>query len=212
MHLSFAVVMNWKYNHPLRNLFIYSVLLLLAAGVFVLMYWGKEAVFLKLNHQHSDLSDFLLKYFTYLGEGFVMALLGVILFLFGQRKLGILMIISFALSGLLAQGIKRVAKDPRPGLYFQKKEMIHNIDGELLKGRNSFPSGHTTTAFAMFSLLSFATRNKGVQFLYFAAACTVGYSRIYLGQHFTADVLAGAALGVLTSFILLWLFRNKEWD
>ncbi|MBY0479512.1 MAG: phosphatase PAP2 family protein [Chitinophagaceae bacterium] len=204
--------MNWKYNHPLRNVFVYAVFVLLTAGIVVLLCWGKEAVFLKLNHQHSDLSDVVLKYFTFLGEGLLMAILGVVLFLIGKRKLGILMLISFVLSGLLAQGIKRVKKDPRPGLYFQKKEMVHNIDGELLKGRNSFPSGHTTTAFAMFSLLSFATRNKAVQFLYFAAACTVGYSRIYLGQHFTEDVLAGAALGVLTSLVLLWVFRNKDWD
>jgi len=212
MHLSFVFVMNWKYNHPLRNLFTYAVIILLVTGIVVLMYWGKETVFLKLNHQHSNLSDFVLKYFTYVGEGLFMALLGVVLFLFGQRKLGILMIVAFAVSGLLAQGLKRVKENPRPGLYFQKTEMIHNVDGKLLKGKNSFPSGHATTAFAMFSLLAFVTRNKGLQLFYFVAACTVGYSRIYLGQHFTEDVLAGAALGVLTSFFLMWVFRNKEWD
>jgi len=176
------------------------------------MYWGKERVFLKLNHQHSDLSDVVLDYFTYVGEGLFMALLGVILFLCKQRTLGVLLIVSFVLSGLLAQGLKRVKESPRPGLYFPQTELIHNVDGDLLKGNNSFPSGHTTTAFAMFSLLAFATRNKGLQLLYFVAACTVGYSRIYLGQHFTEDVLAGAALGFLTSYFLFWLFRNKDWD
>lgn len=176
------------------------------------MYWGKERVFLKLNHQHSDLSDFILDYFTYVGEGLFMVLLGVVLILFKKRKLGILLVLGFAFSGLLAQGLKRVYEEPRPGLYFQQKEMVHNVDGDLLMGKNSFPSGHTTTAFAMFTLLAFATRSKGLQFLYFAAACTVGYSRIYLGQHFTADVLAGAAIGFLTSYFLFWLFRNKDWD
>lgn len=204
--------MNWKYNHPLRNLFTYAVLILLLTGIVVLMYWGKERVFLKLNHQHSDLSDFILDYFTYVGEGLFMVLLGVVLILFKKRKLGILLVLGFAFSGLLAQGLKRVYEEPRPGLYFQQKEMVHNVDGDLLMGKNSFPSGHTTTAFAMFTLLAFATRSKGLQFLYFAAACTVGYSRIYLGQHFTADVLAGAAIGFLTSYFLFWLFRNKDWD
>lgn len=204
--------MNWKYNHPLRNIFTYAVLILLLTGIVVLMYWGKERVFLKLNHQHSDLSDFLLDYFTYVGEGLFMVLLGVVLFFFKKRKLGILLVLGFAFSGLLAQGLKRVYEEPRPGLYFQQKEMVHNVDGDLLMGKNSFPSGHTTTAFAMFTLLAFATRSKGLQFLYFAAACTVGYSRIYLGQHFTADVLAGAAIGFLTSYFLFWLFRNKDWD
>jgi membrane-associated phospholipid phosphatase len=141
-----------------------------------------------------------------------MALLGVIIFLFGQRKLGGLLVIAFAVSGLLAQGLKRVQENPRPGLYFSKPGMVHNVDGEMMKGKNSFPSGHTTTAFAMFGLLAFATRSKGLQLLYFVAACTVGYSRIYLGQHFTADVLAGAVLGFLTSYFLFWLLRNKDWD
>lgn len=212
MHLSFVPAMNWKYNHPLRNLFTYAVLILLVTGIVVLMIWGKEAVFLKLNHQHSDLSDIVLKYFTYVGEGLVMALLGVVLLFLKQRKLGILLIIGFAVSGLLAQGLKRVQENPRPGLYFEKTEMVHNVDGELLKGKNSFPSGHTTTAFAMFSLLAFATRSRGLQLLYFVVACTIGYSRIYLGQHFTADVLAGAALGFIASYFLFWLFRNKDWD
>lgn len=173
---------------------------------------GKEQVFLFLNQRHSDAADLFLKYYTYLGEGLVMALLGVLLFAAGKRKLGVLLVIGFALSGLLAQGLKRVKENPRPGLYFQQAGIVHSVDGHLLKGKNSFPSGHTTTAFAMFSLLAFATRNKALQLVYFVAALAVGYSRIYLGQHFTADVLGGAALGFLSSYFLFWLFRNKEWE
>ena len=204
--------MNWKYNHPLRNLFTYAVLLLLIAGTVSLFVAGKEQVFLFLNQRHSDAADLFLKYFTYAGEGWVMAATGVVLFLAGKRKLGVLIVIGFVASGLLAQGAKRIKENPRPGLYFQKTEMVHSVDGHLLKGKNSFPSGHTTTAFAMFSLLAFATRNKVLQLVYFTAALTVGYSRIFLGQHFTADVLGGAALGFLTSYFLFWLFRNKEWE
>ncbi len=204
--------MNWKYNHPLRNLFTYAVFILLLAGVISLLVAGKEQVFLFLNQRHSDAADLFLKYYTYLGEGLVMALLGVLLFAAGKRKLGVLLVIGFALSGLLAQGLKRVKENPRPGLYFQQAGIVHSVDGHLLKGKNSFPSGHTTTAFAMFSLLAFATRNKALQLVYFVAALAVGYSRIYLGQHFTADVLGGAALGFLSSYFLFWLFRNKEWE
>lgn len=204
--------MNWKYNHPLRNLFTYAVFILLLAGVISLQVAGKEQVFLFLNQRHSDAADLFLKYYTYLGEGLVMALLGILLFAAGKRKLGVLLVIGFALSGLLAQGLKRVKENPRPGLYFQQAGIVHSVDGHLLKGKNSFPSGHTTTAFAMFSLLAFATRNKALQLVYFVAALAVGYSRIYLGQHFTADVLGGAALGFLSSYFLFWLFRNKEWE
>lgn len=204
--------MNWKYNHPLRNLFTYATLLLLVLGVAALFFWNKENVFLALNNRHSYVADVILKYFTYVGDGLFMVALGVVLWLLRKKKLGLLLILSFLLSGLLAQTIKRLEQRPRPGLYFQKTEVIHRVDDELLKGRNSFPSGHTTTAFATFSLLAFATRNKLVQLLFFVMAVAVAYSRIYLGAHFAEDVLAGAALGFISSYFLYWLLRKKEWD
>lgn len=204
--------MNWKYNHPTRNLFTYATILFLLLGTAALFYWNKEQVFLWLNHQHTYTADVMLKYFTYIGDGIFMLGLGLLLLLFRMRKLGVLMLLSFLLSGLLAQSIKRIEARPRPGLHFQNPDIIHRVDDVLLKGKNSFPSGHTTTAFATFSLLAFASRNKFVQFLYFAIAVTIGYSRIYLGQHFAEDVLMGAAVGFLSSFFLSWLLRKKDWD
>ena len=204
--------MNWKYNHPTRNLFTYATILFLLLGTAALFYWNKEQVFLWLNHQHTYTADVILKYFTYIGDGIFMIGLGLVLLLFRFRKLGVLMLLSFLLSGLLAQSIKRIEERPRPGLHFQNPDIIHRVDDVLLKGKNSFPSGHTTTAFATFSLLAFASRNKFVQFLYFAIAVTIGYSRIYLGQHFAEDVLMGAAVGFLSSFFLSWLLRKKDWD
>lgn len=204
--------MNWKYNHPTRNLFTYATILFLLLGAAALFYWHKEQVFLWLNHQHTYTADVILKYFTYIGDGIFMIGLGLVLLLFRFRKLGVLMLLSFLLSGLLAQSIKRIEERPRPGLHFQNPDIIHRVDDVLLKGKNSFPSGHTTTAFATFSLLAFASRNKFVQFLYFAIAVTIGYSRIYLGQHFAEDVLMGAAVGFLSSYFLTWLLRKKEWD
>ena len=204
--------MNWKYNHPLLNFFTYATIVLLVAGCLALAYWSKEQVFLTLNNQHTDIGDVLLKYLTHVGDGLFMLTTGVIIFLTGKRKLGILFVLSFLMSGLIVQIIKRVEAKPRPAMYFKKPQIIHKVDDNLLKGKNSFPSGHATTAFAMFSLFAFATRNKGLQLLFFAAALVIGYSRIYLGQHFTEDVLAGALLGYLTSFFLTWLFRKKEWD
>lgn len=212
MPLSFVQAMNWKYNHPLRNIFTYATLLLLVLGIAAYLFWGKEVLFLALNNRHTDVADIILKYFTYVGDGIFMAALGIILWLLGKKKLGLLLILSFLLSGLLAQSIKRLEERPRPGLYFKKPEVIHRVDDELLKGRNSFPSGHTTTAFATFSLLAFATRNKLVQLFFFAVAVVVGYSRVYLGAHFAEDVLAGAALGFSSSYFLCWLLRKKDWD
>jgi len=67
--------------------------------------------------------------------------------------------------------------------------------------RGSFPSGHTSTAFAGATLIE---RNFGelAAIPAYALATLVAYSRVEAGWHFPSDVLAGAALGILTTRII----------
>jgi membrane-associated phospholipid phosphatase len=204
--------MNWKYDRPLWNVFSWAMLLFVLVGAFVLATWSKADIFWFLNHQHSYPGDFLLKYITRLGDGLLLIVAAIIVIALGKRKLGVLLILSFLLSGLMAQIIKRANPEPRPGAYFTQVDAIHKVDGTILMGRNSFPSGHTTSAFSFFAVLAFASRNYAIQFFYFLLAVSVAYSRIYLGQHFFKDVFAGAILGYACSLLLTWLFRNKELD
>ena len=62
-------------------------------------------------------------------------------------------------------------------------------------GSPSFPSGHTSSAFATATSVSLAYRKWYVIVPTFAWAGTVGYSRMYLGVHYPSDVLAGALIG-----------------
>ncbi len=203
----------WKYHHPIKNFFSIGMFLLFVFGLLIFYFFSKEDLFWILNRQHSVAGDYFFKYGTYLGDGLVMILLGLICIAMGKRKTGLLLILSFLLSGLVVQIVKRTKPEPRPGRYFtelRQAEKVHKVDDHLLKGNNSFPSGHTTTAFAMFSLLAFENRRIHWQLLFFVIAITVGYSRIYLGQHFFKDVWFGAFLGYATSYFLLWAFRKKE--
>jgi membrane-associated phospholipid phosphatase len=205
---------NWKYHPPFKNAFTIGMIVLAITGLILLFTGSKENLFWPLNGQHTVAGDLLFKYGTYLGDGLVMILIGLIFIVMNKKKTGVLLILSFLLSGLFVQIIKRTKPEPRPGRYFtalHKADRIHRVDGHLLMGNNSFPSGHTTTAFALFSLLSFDNRRVRWQILFFFLALAVGYSRIYLGQHFFKDVLIGALLGYATSLFLVWQFRNKEW-
>lgn len=141
-----------------------------------------------------------------------MLCLGVVLLGLGKRKLGIMIIVAFLLSGLIVQLCKRYIPEPRPGRYFSHIEAIHKVYDMPLTGNNSFPSGHTTTAFAMFSMLSLVNRYKRWQSCFFVLALLVGYSRIYLGHHFFKDVYVGALCGYISSVIVFWFFRNKEFN
>jgi membrane-associated phospholipid phosphatase len=53
-------------------------------------------------------------------------------------------------------------------------------------------------------------KNKNLQLLVLAAAILVGYSRIYLAQHFLLDVLVGALLGSISGVLAFYLAQNRK--
>jgi membrane-associated phospholipid phosphatase len=59
----------------------------------------------------------------------------------------------------------------------------------------SFPSGHTSSAFATATSLSLAYPKWFVIIPTYTIASAIGYSRVYLGGHYPSDVLAGALVG-----------------
>ena len=88
------------------------------------------------------------------------------------------------------------------------------VDGVVLHaGFSSFPSGHTMSAFAVFSLLAFfASHSKRQIFLFVSLAILVAASRVYLIQHFVADVWMGSLLGVMLAYLIFQLFSlSTKW-
>jgi membrane-associated phospholipid phosphatase len=71
-------------------------------------------------------------------------------------------------------------------------------DFQPLGGDASFPSGHTTVAFAFASALDQETQSAWVPWVAYPAAAAVGWARIAQNQHWLSDVVAGAALGYWT--------------
>jgi membrane-associated phospholipid phosphatase len=76
-------------------------------------------------------------------------------------------------------------------------EVIKDAEGKRLNG--SFPSGHTTVAFAAATVYALEYKNKPwVPIFAYTAASLIGISRLTENKHWATDVLAGAALGYLT--------------
>ena len=68
---------------------------------------------------------------------------------------------------------------------------------------DSFPSMHTSSAFAMAAILSSTSESIYTKLLYYSAATFVGFSRIYQNKHWASDVLMGAALGELCGRVVI---------
>jgi undecaprenyl-diphosphatase len=73
---------------------------------------------------------------------------------------------------------------------------------------HSFPSGHTATAFAGATALSFFYPRGAPAFFVLAAA--IAYSRLYVGVHFPLDVAGGIVIGVATALLLLGAVRQRS--
>lgn len=161
-----------------------------------------------LNTYHNGFLTYFFIYATYLGDGLFCIAIGVLLFLFKRRFLSLMVLSSYAVSGIIAQVLKYFIIEPRPGILLKDSGYKYFIDDVTLHNLYAFPSGHTASAFALAAVLSFAVRNKNYSVLFLLGAIIVGYSRIYLAQHFTNDVLAGAIIGVVSA-ILCQLILEK---
>jgi undecaprenyl-diphosphatase len=72
----------------------------------------------------------------------------------------------------------------------------------------SFPSGHSTIAFACATVLTYFRPRLGPPLFLLAAA--IAFSRVYVGVHYPLDVLGGAALGMAIGGVLIALRRLSE--
>ncbi|MBS1665599.1 MAG: phosphatase PAP2 family protein [Bacteroidetes bacterium] len=178
-------------------------------GLVFLLIKGKAGAFVILNPYHQSALDTFFIYFTYLGDGIFSALV-ILLFLILRRwSQAIQVLAAFLLSALFAQILKNAFSMPRPKQFFAPGEYAYFIDGITHVGFASFPSGHSTSIFALATMLAILETNKKSNVFYLLVAVAVGYSRIYLGQHFLNDVLMGSTIGVITAILVHWLFAEK---
>jgi PAP2 (acid phosphatase) superfamily protein len=157
----------------------------------------KADLHLWMTSFHSPFGDVFFHYYTYVGDWIPYATVAILLFY--RYRIALFVLISQLSTGLISIIVKRTWDEPRPLAYFREhfpNIQLRQIAGEHLHSAHSFPSGHTITAFAFFLALAFYTRKPSLHFLCFALALLVGYSRIYLSQHFAIDVLAGSFIGV----------------
>jgi membrane-associated phospholipid phosphatase len=186
----------------------------LLIGGFILAIDSKTSIHLAFNSFHYPFLDFLFFYLTYLGDG-TMALLVFIMLLAVKYRYALIVGLSNLLASLITQVLKSTlfAEELRPKKYFEGIHDLYLVPGVDNYLYYSFPSGHSTCAFSLYLSLSLIVKNRTLKLLFIIIALMVGYSRIYLSQHFLGDVYAGSLVGVGTTIIVYVLIQDtqKNW-
>jgi len=120
------------------------------------------------------------------------------------KKKGLHLVTAIAVNAALTQSLKMAVDRQRP--YEKYPALIVPYDNSE-KGQ-SFPSGHTSTAFATATSISMDFKKWYVVVPAYTWAASVGYARLKKGEHYPSDVIAGAVLGTGSAFLSKWL--NKQ--
>lgn len=120
------------------------------------------------------------------------------------RDQSTIILTSYAIMSATVLSLKSITKEERP-------------DGS---SKNSFPSGHTATAFAGAEFLFQEYKDKSVWIgiAGYTVATATGIFRVYNNRHWVTDIVAGAGIGILSTKIAYWanpyikrkLFGDKE--
>jgi membrane-associated phospholipid phosphatase len=202
----------WTLINNNRSFYFVYLVALLIASFFI---FTTEQLQL---HQHinyyvgNPILDVFFKYITHLGDGLFLIFIAVI-FSFYDAKKALVLLLAYALCGGFTQFLKEVFFnfEMRPYFYHSFYHFpLKTVSGVEMHSQNSFPSGHATAAFCLFTFLSFQVIKNNLKILISVIALIVAFSRVYLSQHFTEDITAGSFIGITFTTMVIYIFYNSK--
>lgn len=191
-----------KQNNYKKSILLSSITSILLISCSFLI--GKKEFFLILNNDCGNAADIFFTYITHLGDGLMFVPLVLYFILTKNKEAWISSLLIIAVSTLLVHLNKQVlfSNISRPYYAISNTSIIHTVAEVKIHQFNSFPSGHTTTAFCVYLIITQFTSWRGWWLIGFTIALLVAYSRIYLAQHFPLDAGAGILIAAISSLII----------
>jgi len=204
--------MSTRFINLLRKhyLFVIPYLIFLVFAFFVEISFSKADLFLLTNKYHSPFFDHFFMVITWLGDGKTVVLVGLSLCMVKYRY-SVLTFFAFGYTSIITYVLKVLFNAPRPCVFFEGKCEIRTVPGLETHSWNSFPSGHSASAFTLSVVLMHILPHKYRGFILFPLALIIIFSRVYLAQHFFQDVVAGSILGTFLTLQMIWWLENTEW-
>lgn len=199
------------------RIFLGTALLMSLPVLVAVLTTGQLALHARINGFHAPWADAVFSHGTHLADGWVAVGIGLAL-MFVRWRWFLLFAVSTAGSALVAQTLKRLffADRDRPSMFMDAMPDLRLVPGVEMLHHNSFPSGHSTCAFSMCFALAVIIGRQGPAAALAVLGALLAFSRVYLSQHFTEDVLCGAFIGTATGWLAYrWTchsaFAGKAW-
>jgi membrane-associated phospholipid phosphatase len=154
------------------------------------------------NRNHNTTLDFIFKWLTRIAE-WPVVVFAILLAFFNHWRTGIWVGLLYGIEALTVATIKVYLNAPRPRMEIGMPG-LHEVDGEAIRSYFSFPSGHTAAAFMGFGFIALLSANRRIQVLCATMAALIAYSRLYLGQHYLRDLIAGETIALLILLAFAW--------
>ncbi len=166
--------------------------------------WDEAIMLFIQNFIRNDICDPIMVALAYMGEaGAVWIAIAVVMLFFKKTRIaGVDMLIALGLCFCFNDLVlKYIFQRPRPFLVIEGLTAIVSHPSSF-----SFPSGHACAGFACAYALKGSFNGKGRWF--YVLAVLIALSRPYVGVHYFTDIIVGAIVGTLGSFVLLKLRRK----
>lgn len=155
----------------------------------------------------SDFATPIAKFVTNFGGAICLIGIAIILVVgMKNKKIGVAIVFNLGIITILNQSLKRILQRPRPEGF-----RIINESGY------SFPSGHSMISMAFYGFLIYLIyKNVKNNYLKWSLITVlgilivgIGISRIYLGVHYTSDVIAGFLISI--SYLIIYISVVNKW-
>ncbi|MBK9108468.1 MAG: phosphatase PAP2 family protein [Saprospiraceae bacterium] len=192
--------------------FFIPIFLFFTIGILVHFYLPYDVISLEVNKRNTYVLDVLFKNITHLGDGIFVVCIGLMAFWI-NRVVAQKILVSYGFVSIICTTLKQLIFKgmPRPIEHFKDiQSELNMIEGFQPNHLNTFPSGHTAAAFGLFTVLAFYIKNPWLQGAFAILTIFIGFSRVYLFEHFLRDVLAGALIGCLSAILTEYIFNKKR--
>lgn len=192
--------------------FLTAFLFLLTGWVLVGLGFN-DSISERIHHfGHRSMDDFFI-HFSWLAE-WLMIVVALLMAFYAHIKRGLIFGLGLGFQSILVAAIKGWINAPRP--IEAKTYVMRSIAHLEIHHWQSFPSGHTAVAFFCMGWVAI-TINKSTQSAVWGVLCAliaagIGYSRIYLGQHFLFDVCAGGTIALLFLQLSYQMTKRMGYD